>query len=161
MASHGEVVEVTQAVEMPDLARRHPDLSHRSQRSTWRSVERHLTQKFGHAENKRVKPIGRGPHKAVVFHGVSRANGPKRHTSKTGCMRHPESAPSVWHSSPPRAARLLLNRQAPSHWRPHEIRRLHFLLANGKKISYTMRLGRWGLKDCRLMIGHGEGQSRA
>jgi hypothetical protein len=35
---------------------------------------------------------------------------------------------------------------------PHEIRRLHFLLANGKKISYTVRLGRWGLKDCRFPI---------
>ncbi len=56
--------------------------------SGWRRVERHLTQKFGHAENKRVKPIGRGPHKAVVFHGVSRANGPKRHTWPfLPCMR--------------------------------------------------------------------------
>jgi hypothetical protein len=26
------------------------------------------------------------------------------------------------------------------------------LVANGKKISYTMRLGRWGLKDCRFPI---------
>jgi hypothetical protein len=32
------------------------------------------------------------------------------------------------------------------------------LLANEKKISYTVRLGRWELKDCRLTIGHGEGQ---
>ncbi len=35
MASHGEVVEVIQAVEMPVLARRHPNLFHRLQRSMW------------------------------------------------------------------------------------------------------------------------------
>ena len=57
----------------------------------------------------------------------------------------------VWDSSRPWAAPLLLNPQAPFHERPHEIRgRLHFLLANGKKISYIMRLGRGELKDCRL-----------
>jgi len=36
----------------------------------------------------------------------------------------------------------LLSRQAPSHWGLHKSGvRLHFLLANEKKISYTVRLG--------------------
>jgi hypothetical protein len=49
---------------------------------------------------------------------------------------------SVWHSSRLWAAPVLLNRQAPSQGRPHEIRvHFHFLLANERKISYTMRLG--------------------